>query len=547
MSFVNLLTKSLLTLFITHLLWRVAQRVLRKSPLDNLPGPAQAPWLMGHLPQWYDRHGGEFQRQIAQDYGPVVKMQGMMGKPLLYIYDLRALHTMLIKQPTTYDIIDNHIKWSTLLFGPGLISVVGDQHRKQRKMLNPAFSATHLRDMLPTFYKIAEKLRDAIKERVHSRAQELDVLNWMSRAALESIAQGGIGVSVDPLIQDATDEYSEALKALMPAVHDLGVLRFALLIPRISEIGPAWLRRRFLEMLPHQGLQRMKGIVDSMARKSVRIYEEKKALLQRGEEETSKQIAEGKDILSLLMRANMAVSEESEDRLSEEELVSQMALLLYTGTDTTSNTMVKILERLAQNEDVQAKLRQELVEAQRGERLSYDDLMRLPILDAVVRETLRLDPVASPVARHPAKGAVLPLSEHIRGRDGSMISEVCIPKGTEIIIGILGHNTNKALWGEDANEWKPERWLAPLPGIVSEVPIPGVYANLMTFLGGGRACIGFKFAELEMKVILSMLLSTFRFEMPNDKAIVWNVAEIQYPTVGRVVNVPEMPMKVSML
>lgn len=41
------------------------------------------------------------------------------------------------------------------------------------------------------------------------------MLNWMSRAALESIAQGGIGVSVDPLIQDATDEYSEALKALM--------------------------------------------------------------------------------------------------------------------------------------------------------------------------------------------------------------------------------------------------------------------------------------------------------------------------------------------
>lgn len=47
----------------------------------------------------------------------------------------------------------------------------------------------------------------------------------------------------------------------------------------------------------------MKGIVDSMARKSVRIYEEKKALLQRGEEETSKQIAEGKDILSLLSKS----------------------------------------------------------------------------------------------------------------------------------------------------------------------------------------------------------------------------------------------------
>ena len=42
-------------------------------------------------------------------------------------------------------------------------------------------------------------------------------------------------------------------------------------------------------------------------------------------------------------------------------------------------------------------------------------------------------------------------------------------------MGVLGANTNKELWGEDALEWKPERWLEPLPDAVIEAPIPGVY------------------------------------------------------------------------
>ena len=66
----------------------------------------------------------------------------------------------------------------------------------------------------------------------------------------------------------------------------------------------------------------------------------------------------------------------------------------------------------------------------------------------------------------------------MRGRDGTLISELPIPKGTGLVVGVLGHNTNTALWGPDAKEWKPERWLAPLPDALNEAPVPGVYANL---------------------------------------------------------------------
>lgn len=58
------------------------------------------------------------------------------------------------------------------------------------------------------------------------------------------------------------------------------------------------------------------------------------------------------------------------------------------------------------------------------------------------------------------------------------MKEVAIPKGTELLIGTFGCNVNKALWGEDSLEWKPERWLSPLPRAVTEASIPGVYSNL---------------------------------------------------------------------
>ena len=73
---------------------------------------------------------------------------------------------------------------------------------------------------------------------------------------------------------------------------------------------------------------------------------------------------------------------------------------------------------------------------------------------------------------------MLPLSEPVRGLDGTMMSEVPIPKDTTVFVGVYSSNTRKALWGEDAYEWKPERWLHPLPEAVKEAHIPGVYSHL---------------------------------------------------------------------
>ena len=72
----------------------------------------------------------------------------------------------------------------------------------------------------------------------------------------------------------------------------------------------------------------------------------------------------------------------------------------------------------------------------------------------------------------------MPLTQPVHGLDGVDMQDIFISKGTPIVVAIRSCNRNKALWGDHAAEWKPDRWLSPLPEAVIEARIPGVYANL---------------------------------------------------------------------
>ena len=72
----------------------------------------------------------------------------------------------------------------------------------------------------------------------------------------------------------------------------------------------------------------------------------------------------------------------------------------------------------------------------------------------------------------------MPLSEPIRLRDGTTTQAIPLPKDTLVIPNLMACNRYKSLWGEDADEWRPERWLEPLPRAVEEARIPGVYSHM---------------------------------------------------------------------
>ncbi|PCH36060.1 cytochrome P450 [Wolfiporia cocos MD-104 SS10] len=542
MAIVSTLLYFSLIYFIVRNLWKYTLQRSAYSALDNVPGPPSQSFWTGNLQQLFDRHGWSFQEELAQKYGPVVKIHGPFGRRILYLYDPRALHNMIIRDQVSFEEGSAFIHTNMLIFGPGLLSTLGEQHRRQRKMLNPVFSINHMRRLLPIFYQTSRKLCRAIIAEVNESPENIDMLHWATRVSLELIGQGGLGYSFDPLAEDVKNDYGEALKSVFAALQGMFLLRP--LVPCLSSMGPAWLRRLAVELLPYRPVQHLKSLIDIMAEQSEEIFLKKRAALLQGDEAVVRQVGEGKDIMSILMNMNMSASEC--DRLSERELVAQLSTMTLAATDTTANSLCRILHMLAQHEDTQAKLRDEIVAAGDGDNIPYDALNRLPYLDAVVRETLRLYPPSTLLSREATTNTVLPLSQPIIGIDGTLIDELPIPAGTEVFVGILGSNTDKSTWGEDTLNWKPERWLEPLPESVLEAPIPGVYSKLMTFLGGKRACIGFKFAETEIKAVLSVLLPVFKFAL-TEKHVVWNVATVNYPTVGTVDNRPRMPLKVSLI
>ena len=77
------------------------------------------------------------------------------------------------------------------------------------------------------------------------------------------------------------------------------------------------------------------------------------------------------------------------------------------------------------------------------------------------------------------KDVVLPLAWPILGADGkTQISEIALKKNTNVHVSIYHANRCKRIWGEDAEEWKPERWLNPLPETVGQAHLPGVYSSM---------------------------------------------------------------------
>ncbi|PPQ63163.1 hypothetical protein CVT24_005803 [Panaeolus cyanescens] len=439
---------------------------------------------------------------------------------------------VLQKDQNVYEESEIFIASNRMMFGEGIFTTLGEPHRRQRRMLNPVFSIAHMRNMVLIFYDVVHKV---------------DVMEWMTRTALELIGQSGLGFSFDSLIEGSLPHpYGVASKQLVPLSSSKAVI-FTTFLPFLSNVGTRNFRRFVVDQLAKVigPIRMMRDIVDVLHTTSVEIYESKKKAIQEGDEAVASQIGQGKDIISILMKANMHAS--NEDRLSEEELLGQITSLTFAATDTTSTALARTIHLLSENKDVQTRLRAELKQARddnNGQDLPYDSLVHLPYLDAICRETLRLYPPLATISRTARQDMTLPLSSPIKGVDGNMISEITVPNGTDVFISIITSNRNVDLWGPDAYEWKPERWLQPLPDELVDAHIPGIYSHLLTFLGGGRSCIGFKFSQLEMKVVLALLIDELEFS-PGKKPVIWQMTGIATPNIDPDSTVPTMPLTIT--
>ncbi|KAJ6457934.1 cytochrome P450 [Mycena sanguinolenta] len=518
------------------------------SVLDNVPGPPPKSFLAGNLTQFYDADGWEFQRQLEQNYGQVVKLHGPLGDRQLFVFDQSALDSILMDNEAAYEDIPQIMSLNRLMFGKGIFSFTGEAHRKYRKILTPAFSTPNLKEMIPLFYEVAERMRDGlIGPHVVHGPQMVEFTSILSRTSLEVIGRAGIGYSFDPMLpgQAQTNRYAKALKSLLhvslPVPSSRTVFRMVLLLPLLHFVVktipfPSFLRF-MIHFIPLPALHEARDIIDLMETAAAKLVRDRKILLDGEKPDT-----DAKDVMSLLMKSNANAG--TEMHLTDEELVRYLGKHTSFHDNTTSATLNRTLHILATHPEVQDKLRVEILGA--PEHLDHTTLNGLPYLDAVLHEVLRLYPPVAPVLyREAIRDTILPLGTPIVGVNGTDMHTIAVPKGTSILLATAAANRCKHVWDEDALEFKPQRWDGgKADTITGGTKMCGIYGGTMTFLGGARSCIGIRFAQLELKVILCVLLRAFKLSNP-DPRVKWRKPDaIPCPTID---NQPQLPILVERL
>ncbi|KAF0412497.1 cytochrome P450 [Gigaspora margarita] len=209
-----------------------------------------------------------------------------------------------------------------------------------------------------------------------------------------------------------------------------------------------------------------------------------------------------KDILQILIDSK----EDSDDPLTEFEIQDQIMEFVIAGSDTGSLTINMALIMLLNNPEKLETLVSELDSLNLPQSSnnsstfipSHDSIKNLKYLNAVIYEILRLFPASiGGILRQTTKDTVI---------DGYLI-----PKDTSVSASIWSVHKSKEIWGPDADDFVPERWLNP-----ENLPIKGCFYG---FGAGSRYCIGVNFAWMEMRLLLASLLLNFKFEMVKNQEL----------------------------
>ncbi|MCJ1398937.1 hypothetical protein MMC11_002138 [Xylographa trunciseda] len=175
------------------------------------------------------------------------------------------------------------------------------------------------------------------------------------------------------------------------------------------------------------------------------------------------------------------------------QIRSELLNILLAGRDTTASLLSDLWFELARRPDIWAKLRVE-VDDLGGQKPTYTQIKDMKYLRFVLNECLRLHPVVPANFRVAFEDTTLPVGG---GPDGK--SPIFVPKGTAVAWSLYTMHRRKDYYGEDADEFKPERWETLRPGW-----------EYLPFNGGPRICIGQQFALTEASYTTIRLMQEFK-------------------------------------
>jgi cytochrome P450 len=413
------------------------------------PGPKGLPLLGVALDLLRDPL--ELMRTAARQYGDVVRIPVILQSRILLNHPDFIQQVLIFQQGKFHKSVLTKETTGRLL-GQGLLISEGDFWRRQRRLAQPAFHRQRINDYAPAMLDCAE-----MQARKWSDGETRNMAEEMMELTLEAAVRTLFGTTLPGEAQ----QVGRAMTFLM---------RYSLRRARSPfQIPAGW---------PTPKNRRATKEFDFLDSVVYRIIAERKA---QGNSQRHN------DLLSMLMGA----MDEDGTQMTPKQLRDETMTLFLAGHETTALTLSWTWYLLSQNPKAEARLHEELAGVLGGRAPGVADLERLPYLNAVISEVLRMYPPAYIMART----SIAPCT--IGGYD--------FPVGSTILLSQWVMHRD-ARYYDDPDSFRPERWL---DGLAAKLP-PGAY---FPFGDGPRRCIGQGFALLESGLVIASLAQRFRFEL----------------------------------
>jgi cytochrome P450 len=414
--------------------------------------------------------------------------RGRLGHAELYPVGPQALKDLF--STNAYDFVKpagmKEYMSHAFAFGRGLLTVEGPEHNELRRKIQPAFKKNNIRALYPKMWQKAGILTSKLAEEMKTEGK-VDISTWLLKFGLDVIGIGALSHEFHALERKGLHPVAEASAAA--TADDWEGWRYY----ATSMVLPQWALRHIYPK--HAKIVARRA--QFLRKTGQEIYEAGKSRLQ--DKALSKE-----SILGEMIR---------EPGLNRESVVDNILTFIGAGHDTSvaSMTLACHLLTLPENIKYQQILRDDLRAylpelsdnhdwnpAPSALRHAFEES---PFLNAICEEALRLFPPVPTAVRRAVRQTTI---------DGTEV-----PKGTFVIVLPWAINRNPRYWGEDAAEFRPERWITQTAdGKMRANKHGGAASNFneATFLHGPHACIGRDLNRAELRCALAAIFSRFKVE-----------------------------------
>ena len=392
---------------------------------------------------------------LADTYGPFVRFNVFFNKFYL-VSDPELVREVLVTQAANFPKDDRDVELLDRAVGHGLVSANGEEHKRQRRLTQPAFHTRRIDAYAGTMVDYTTAMLDEWAD-----GQALDAAEAMSTLTMLIVARTLFGA--DRVAMKDTAERIGAAIHVIQATADKE-FQSALVLPEWLPTAMNRNRRAAREVL-YETIDRL--------------------IAQRRAQSDA---ADNGDLLSMLLLSR----DEGGDRMSDDEVRDQLVTLFVAGHETTSNALTWTWYLLSQHPEAEARLHAEVDAALGGRPPALADLPRLPYTMQVIKEAMRLYPPAWVVNVRCAAA-------------DTTLGPYAVKKGDLLWLSPFVMHRRPAYF-PDPERFDPDRWTAE-----RERALPKF--AYMPFGGGPRVCIGNGFALMEAHLIVAAVAQRYRLRL----------------------------------